>query len=181
MTASLFIALLVVAVLLVYLIIAVRTWAQVRGARLVVCPETQTPVAVTVDVGHAITSAIREKADVRLTSCSRWPERQDCDQPCTRQIDIAPAETDPRTIAARFFSKERCAICSRRIEPLNRMTQQPGLMNPATQRVEAWDEVPTQDLPRAIATWRPLCANCTLAEAFRQRSPSRVTERERHG
>src|SRR5262245_56222660 len=117
MTASLFIALLLLAVLLVYLIIAVRTWVHVRGARLVVCPETQTPVAVSVDVGHAITTAIREKPDLRLTSCSRWPEREDCDHPCVKQIEAAPSETRATTIAAHFFSGERCAICCRRIEP----------------------------------------------------------------
>ena len=180
MTTSLFIALLVLAVLLVYLIIAVRTWARVRGARVVVCPETQTQVAVNVDVGHAITTAIREKADLRLTSCSRWPERQDCDQPCVKQIEMAPADTRATTIAAHFFSRERCAICRRRIDPPGHVTLQPGFMDPATNNVERWNELPTKDLPRAIATWRPLCGNCTLAELFRQRSADRVTDRLAH-
>jgi hypothetical protein len=40
--------------------------------------------------------------------------------------------------------------------------------------------VPPQDLPAAIATQRPLCANCTLAESFRQRYPDRVTDRQSH-
>jgi hypothetical protein len=180
MTAPLIIALFVAAVLVVYLAIAIRTWLRVRGARLVVCPETQQPVAVRVDVGHAITSAIREKTDLRLTSCSQWPDHQDCDQPCVRQIEAAPSKTEPRTIAAHFFDTARCVICSRPIEPPNRMTLQPGFMNPSTRRVDTWDDMPPQDLPRAIAAWRPLCSNCTLAESFRQRFPDRVTDRERH-
>ena len=180
MTTLWFAVLLVLAVLLVYLIIAVRTWLQVRGARLVVCPETQLPVAVRVDLGHAIASALREKPEVRLTSCSRWPERQDCDQPCTRQIEIAPAETDPRTIATHFFSMERCAICFRPIDPPSHAALQPGFMEPATHRVETWDKLPTRDLPRAIATYQPLCSNCTLVEQFRRRSPDRVTDRPAH-
>jgi hypothetical protein len=91
MTAPLFIALVFVAVLLVYLVIAARTWARARGARIVVCPETRLPVAVNVDVGHAVASALWEKTDLKLTSCTRWPERQDCDQPCVRQIEVAPS------------------------------------------------------------------------------------------
>lgn len=180
MTTSLFIALVFVAVLLVYLVIAARTWAHARGTRIVVCPETRLPVAVTVDVGHAVTSALWEKTDLRLASCTQWPERQDCDQPCVRQIEVAPSETSPKTIAAHFFRKQRCAICAHPIEPPNSMTLQPGFMDPATRKVDTWDDVPAQDLPRAIATWRPLCSNCTLAESFRQKFPDRVTDRERH-
>ena len=180
MTAPLFIALLILAVLLVYLAIAVQTWARTRGTRLVVCPETSAAVAVKVDVGHAVASALWEQTEVRLTSCSRWPERHDCGQPCARQIEIAPAETAPRTIAARFFPKERCAICYRRIAPPSHITLQPGFMNPATRRVHPWNDVPPQDLSRAIASWRPLCADCTQAELFRQTFPDRVTDRERH-
>jgi hypothetical protein len=180
MTAQLFIVLLVLAVLLVYLVIAVRTWLRVRGSRVVVCPETDEPVAVKVDVGHAVASAVWEKPDLRLTSCTRWPERQDCDQPCVQQIETAPSETSPKTIAAHFFAKEHCAICSRPIDAPNSMTLQPGFMDPATHRVQSWDEVTPQDLPAAIATRRPLCANCTLAETFRQRFPDRVTDRRAH-
>ena len=180
MTPQLFVTLLVVAVLLVYLVIALRTWSRVRGTRVVVCPETQQPVAVKVDVGHAVASALWEKADVKLTSCSRWPERQDCDQPCVRQIETTPAETAPTTIAAHFFTGERCAICTRPIEAPNRMTLQPGFMDATTHKVQSWDEVPPQDLAEAMATRRPLCANCTLAETFRQRFPDRVTDRLPH-
>jgi hypothetical protein len=180
MTTQLFIALLVFCVLVTYLVIAIRTWARVRGARIVTCPETQTSVAVRVDVGHAVTSAMWEKPDVKLTSCSRWPEREDCDQPCVHQIELAPSETSPKTIAAHFFSKERCAICRRPIEPPSAMTLQPGFMEPVTRTVQSWEEVPPQDLAEAIAHRRPLCSNCTLAESFRQRFPDRVTDRRPH-
>ena len=180
MTAQLFIVLLVLAVLAVYLVIAVRTWARVHGTRVVVCPETQKPVAVTLDVGHAVTTAVWEKADLRVASCTRWPERQDCDQPCVKQIETAPTETSPKTIATHFFSKERCAICTRPIEAPSAVTLQPGFMDPATHKVRTWEEVPPQDLAETMATWRPLCANCTLAETFRQRYPDRVTDRLPH-
>ena len=181
MTASLFIVLCILAVLLVYLAIAVRTWAQVHGARLVVCPETRLAAAVQVDAGHAIVSALWDQTDVRLTSCSRWPERGACEQPCAGQILIAPSDTSPRLIASRFFSKARCAICGRPTGPLSRVTLQPGFMEPDTRQVDTWDDITPDALPRAIATWRPLCSNCTLAESFRHKFPDRVTDRERHG
>src|SRR4051812_7576312 len=180
MTAQLFIALLVFAVLVVYLVIAVRTWSRVRGARVVVCPETQKPVSVRVDVGHAVATAVWEKPDVTLTSCSRWPERQDCDQPCVHQIETAPDETTPKVIAAHFFKTERCAICTRPIEPPSSHALQPGFMDPVTHHVETWNELRPQDLPEAIATRRPLCSNCTRAESFRQRFPERSTDRRAH-
>ena len=180
MTTLVFALLLLAAVLLVYLIMGLRAWMTVRGARIVVCPETQLPVAVKVDVAHDVVSTILERPELRLTACSRWPERQDCDQPCTQQIEIAPSETHPRTIAAHYFSKERCAICSRPIEPPSHTAQQPGFMEPVTHWVKTWNELPAQDLPRAIATFQPLCSNCTLVELFRQRSPDRVTDRPAH-
>ena len=180
MTASLFFMLSILAVLLVSLVVAVRAWLHVRGARLVVCPETQMPAAVSVDVGHAIATALREKPDLRLTSCSRWPERHDCDQPCVQQIEAAPSETRAETIATHFFDRERCAICRCRIEPSRGVSQQPGFMHPVTRQVARWNELPTETLPRAIAAWRPLCSNCTLKELFRQRFPDSVTDRLPH-
>jgi hypothetical protein len=180
MTAQIFIASLVLVVLVVYLVIALRTWSRVRGTRVVVCPETETPVAVKVDVGHAVASALWEKPELQLTSCTRWPERKDCDQPCVRQIETAPSATSPVVIATHFFTGEHCAICGRQIDAPSKMTLQPGFLNPETHHVQTWDEVPPQDLPQAMATRRPLCSNCTLAETFRERFPDRVTDRRAH-
>jgi hypothetical protein len=180
MTAQLFIVLLLLAVLTVYIVIATRTWLHVHGSRVVICPETQKPVAVKVDVGHAVATAVWEKPDLKLTSCTRWPERAGCDQPCVRQIESEPSETSPKMIAGHFFTKEKCAICRKPIEAPSAMTLQPGFMDPATHKVQSWEEVSPQDLPAAIATRHALCANCTLAETFRQRFPERVTDRRPH-
>jgi hypothetical protein len=180
MTARLFIVLLILSVLAVYLIIAIRTWFRVHGTRVVVCPETQRTAAVAVDAGHAMATAVRERTDLRLTSCSRWPERQDCAQPCVRQIETAPSETRPKTIAVHFFETARCAICRRPIGPPSVMTLQPGFMDAATHKVQRWNEIPPQDLAGAIAADHPLCSNCTVAESFRQRFPDKVTDRRPH-
>ena len=169
--------LLLAAVLAVYFGIAVRTWLRFRGRHVVICPETGQPAGVEVDTGHAATTAVWEKADVRLSGCSRWPERKDCDQPCCAQIEAAPSETRTKTMATRFFAGKLCAICAAKVEPPNAATLQPGFIHPHSHEVQAWDEIAPANLPEAIEFWRPLCANCTLAESFRQRFHDRVTDR----
>ncbi|SRR6266511_3706851 len=177
MTLQVFVPLLLAVVLAVYLGLAIRTAYRLRGKRVVVCPETKKPAGVTVDVGHAATTAVWEKADVRLKTCSRWPERADCDQPCVAQIERDPDETRTKVISAHFFEGKSCAICRKPIEAPNAATLQPGFMHVETHVVKAWDEVMPADLPETTAHQLPLCANCTLAESFRQRFPERITER----
>jgi hypothetical protein len=177
MSIQVLVPLLLGAVLVVYLGIAIRTAYRLRGKRVVICPETQQPAGVAIDVGHAATTAVWEKADVRLKTCSRWPERHDCDQPCVAQIEREPDETRTKRIATHFFQGKSCTICHKPIEPPNAATLQPGFMNPADHAVQAWDEVAPEALPEATAAHLPLCANCTLAESFRQRFPDRVVDR----
>jgi hypothetical protein len=169
MTTQVFVPLLFGVVLAVYLGIAIRTWVRLRGQRVVTCPETHAPAGVTIDLGHAAATAVWEKADLTLATCTRWPERQGCDQGCVAQIAASPHETRARTMAARYFEGRRCTICQRRIGPPKRATHQPGFMNPVTREALAWDAVPPQNLPDAIASRRPLCSDCTLAESSRPR------------
>ena len=93
MTAQVFIPLLLGLVLAVYLGIAITTWFRFRGRHVVRCPESRTLAAVTVDRGHAATTAVLEEADVRLATCSRWPERKGCEEGCAAQIAASPALT----------------------------------------------------------------------------------------
>jgi hypothetical protein len=177
MTMQLFVLLLIGSVLAVYAGIALATWFRLRGTRVVTCPQTHKPAAVTVDLGHAAATAVLDTADVQLTTCSCWPEREGCDQACVPQIVEAQDETRARTIAAHFFEGARCAICQTRIEPPNPATLQPGLFDPATQEVAAWDEVPAEQLMDIFKARRAICPNCTLAESFRRRFPDRVVDR----
>ena len=177
MTTQAFVLLLIGIVLVVYLGIALTAWIRLRGTRIVTCPETHRPAAVTIDTGHAAVTAVWEKADLTLSTCSRWPERQDCNQACVPQIVELGDETRARTIAASFLEGRCCAICQRCIDPVNAGTLQPGLLDPVTHDAAAWDEVAPQDLPDALRTRKPICANCALAESFRRRFPDRVVDR----
>jgi hypothetical protein len=177
MTTQLFVILLIGTVLAVYLAIAFTAWIRLRGTRVITCPETHKPAAVTVDTAHAAVTAVWEKADLELATCSRWPERQTCDRACTPQIVESGDDTRVRTIAAHFFEGQRCAICQHPIDALHAATLQPGLLDPVTHAAEAWDEIPAQDLAEAFHARNPICANCTLAESFRRRFPDRVVDR----
>jgi hypothetical protein len=132
-----------------------------------------------VDVGHAAVTAVWEKADLTLATCSQWPERAVCDQACVAQIAKAPHETRARTIAAHFFDGVRCAICRQRIASIHTATLQPGLLDPVTREVAAWNELPAAQLSAAFQARLPICPNCTLVESFRRRFPDLVVERPR--
>jgi len=178
MTAQLFVVLLLGIVLAVYLGIALTAWVRMRGTRVVVCPETQRPAAVEVDAAHAALSAMWENADVRLKACSRWPERHDCDQGCVAQIAIAPHDTLATAMLQKYFAGKRCAICKRGIDGVHAGQPRPGLLNVATHETLDWEEIPAQNLPDALATHLPVCANCQVSESFRRKFPDLVTDRD---
>jgi hypothetical protein len=51
-----------------------RRYAQLRGTRVVSCPETNDAVAVEIDAGRAALTGAYGKARFNLTGCTRWPE-----------------------------------------------------------------------------------------------------------
>lgn len=57
-------------------------YRQYSGSRLVACPQDQQPAAVTIDLHHALSTAIDGPPDLRLCDCTRWPERANCDRAC---------------------------------------------------------------------------------------------------
>jgi hypothetical protein len=67
-----------------------RAYRRFRGPRVVTCPETGTAVAVELNAGKAAFTGAFDEPELRLSSCSRWPERQDCGQECVKQIEEAP-------------------------------------------------------------------------------------------
>ena len=85
MASETFILLIIATIVLLYGLVAFAAYFRMRGTRIVVCPETEELAAVNIDAGHAAFSAVREKADIELTSCSRWQGVPQCDQACTAQ------------------------------------------------------------------------------------------------
>ena len=75
----------------------VGTFIRYRGKRVITCPETRKPAAIQVDAGHAALTAAVSHPDLRLKSCSRWPEREDCGQECLLQVELSPEDCLVRT------------------------------------------------------------------------------------
>jgi hypothetical protein len=179
MSTTLFIILLIGAVAAIYAALAITAFVRMRGQRIIVCPETHRAAAVTVDAAHAALSAVYEREDVRLATCSRWPERQNCDQACTGQITVAPKETLAFEILKRWYAGKTCELCGREIPELHHVGPKPGLLNIASPQREtlAWEEIAPEDLPERFKTHRPVCAQCQVAEVFRKRFPDLVVDR----
>jgi Protein of unknown function (DUF1761) len=63
------------------------------GSRLVTCPENQQSGVVCIDARHAVDTGIDGCPDLRLSGCTRWPERANCDQGCLSQAVQAGPDT----------------------------------------------------------------------------------------
>jgi len=179
MSAHVFILLLIATVVALYAGVALVAWFRMRGTRIVVCPETKAPAAVAVDCAHAAASAVWERSDLQLTSCSRWPEREGCNQPCVAQIEIAPHDTLATSILSRFFQGKACAICHGAIPKVHAGNPKPGLLNPISHDLYAWHDIPAQDLTAMLRTHLPVCSNCQVAETFRREHGDLVVDRHR--
>ena len=110
-TATLILAAVLGCLLLVLAAIrVVRTWWRLRAPRLVTCPETKAPAAVTIDAMGSLLTSPFGGPSLWLDDCSRWPSRRFCGQECLPQISAAPDDCRVDTIARRWFASKTCVI-----------------------------------------------------------------------
>src|SRR5688500_13005199 len=100
-----------------------RDFFQSRGRRVITCPETGNGEAVKIDVLHAAVSG-----DLRLSACTRWPERADCAQPCLSQITSSADGCRVKSIVTAWYAGKSCAVCARPIGPIVWHEAPPGLL-----------------------------------------------------
>jgi hypothetical protein len=162
-----------------YVVRIAMTYVRMRGRRIVVCPETRLPATVAVDAGHSAVGTILNSEDIRLQFCSRWPEREDCDQACTPQIAAEPRATLVSAHVQNRIKEQTCAICHRPFDPWHAVGPQPGLLNRETGRTTRWDDIPPAELPTRLEIDLPVCKHCQLLEDFRRQYPDRVVDRHR--
>ncbi len=156
--------------------IAIRSYSRYRGTRVVTCPETKQPVAVRLDRGHAAATSLAGDAELRLESCTRWPERQHCGQECIAQIEASPEGCLVRNILARWYEGASCALCGNPIE-IHWGDNRPALLTPDRKTIE-WDEIRPETLPSILATHERACWSCHVANTFHEKFADRVTERK---
>jgi hypothetical protein len=156
--------------------LAFRTWRVYRGIRVITCPETRRPAAVKVDARYAVANMFRDRVDLRLNSCTRWPERSSCDQDCLAQIEADPNETRLETILNECVDGARCVLCRRRIPPLTRLGHRPAFRAPDGTTIGV-DDVAPERVYEFSRTHDPVCWNCHIAETFRREHMDLVTDR----
>lgn len=148
-----------------------RNWFRYRGVKLIVCPENYQPAAVKVDAKHAARfAALSGEADLRLDACSRWPEKEGCDQACLTQIEASPEKSALESIVDKWFIGKRCYFCRHVVE------EPAAVVTPGGGVVE-WTTIVPEQIPNVFAVSDPVCRRCFVVESFRREHPEWVIER----
>jgi hypothetical protein len=158
---------------------ALRTYLTFRGKMLVSCPETHQPAAVRVAAGKAALEAAVGNEQIRLSECSRWPERGDCPQECLAQIEEAPQACLVWTIINQWYQGQSCAYCHKPFGEIHWHDHPPALVDDQRKTLE-WDKIPAEKLQEAFRTHRPVCWSCHIAETFRREHSELVVDRPAH-
>jgi hypothetical protein len=153
-----------------------EAWTRYRGTRVVVCPDNREMVAVRVDARHAAATAPQGHPDLRLESCTRWPEKAGCGQECLGQIESAPEACLLRNILADWYQGKSCAFCRREFHAIHWHDHRPGLVGPGG-AILGWDGFRPEQVLDVLATHKPVCWDCRVAESFRREHPELVTDR----
>ena len=154
----------------------VKAWVIYRGTRIVVCPETREIVAVAVDARHAALSAPAGRPALRLESCTRWPEKRACGQECLGQIESAPEACLLRGILTDWYGAKSCAFCARGFGTLHWHDHRPALLAPDGALVD-WTGFAPEQVVDVLATHKPVCWDCRVAEGFRREHPELLIDR----
>jgi hypothetical protein len=175
---------LVVAIAAVFLAIVLarlaRAWLKYRGRRVIACPETREPAGVVVDAPHAAVTALGGAPELRLSSCSRWPERAGCGQPCLSQIAAAPQDCLVRNILVKWYEGKVCALCGGAVGEADWLAAQPALMGADGISLE-WSRIPADKLQETLASARPVCFACHTASTLMREHPGLISDRSCRG
>ncbi len=154
----------------------VPAWRNFRGKRVITCPDDQSPRTVELDAKHAALTAFGASPDLRLSSCSRWPEKQDCGQECLRQIESSADGCLVTSLVAEWYAGKSCTFCGKPIDTPKWATHAPALVTPGGETLR-WNDVKPEQLPQLFATHRPVCWDCHIVESVVRKHPDRVTLR----
>jgi hypothetical protein len=155
---------------------AVRVYLTFRGQRLVSCPENHRPAAVRVAAGKTALKTLVGNQQLRLSVCSRWPERETCGQECLAQIEEAPKACLVWTIINRWYRGQVCVYCRKPFGEIHWHDHPPALLNGERKTIQ-WNEIPADKLQEALGTHWPVCWSCHMAQTFRREHPELVVDR----
>ena len=153
-----------------------RAWRRFRGERVIACPETRQPAGVEVDARHAAATALGGAPELRLSNCSRWPERAGCGQPCLSQIAAAPEDCLVRSILAKWYSGKVCSSCGLPFGEIQWTVRKPALLSADKVTVD-WSQVRAESLHEVLDTALPVCFACHMAHTLVREHPELAVER----
>ena len=153
-------------------------WWKYRGRRVITCPENQSPAGVVVDARHAAATALGKSPDLRLASCSRWPERAGCGQECLSQIEASPEGCLVRNILTKWYEGKVCAWCGQPFGEIDWAGRKPALLGADGVSVE-WSEVPADRVFETLAAASPVCFACHMANTLIRKHPELAIDRAR--
>jgi uncharacterized protein YjeT (DUF2065 family) len=157
---------------------AVRIWWRYRGARVITCPENHRPAGVLVAAGRVATRAFASPPQLRLASCSRWPERAGCGQECLSQVAAAPEDCLVRHILVQWYAGKQCASCGQPFGEIPLAGVKPAVLRNDKVSVE-WSEIPADRLPETLAAASPICFACHMGNMLVRKHPELVVDRHR--
>jgi hypothetical protein len=152
-------------------------WLKYRGRRVVRCPENSRPAGVTVDTRHVVATALG-RPDLRLSSCSRWPEREGCGQACLGEILAAPEDCLVRNILTKWYEGKTCVSCGRPIGDISAGAAKPAVIRADSISVE-WSEIPAEQLEETLSAARPICFACHMASKMVREHQELVIDRSK--
>lgn len=151
-------------------------WLRERGARVITCPESRRPAGVMVDAGYAALTGLLGAEKLRLSSCSRWPERAGCGQQCLTQIEASPEGCLVRRLLAQWYQRKTCSYCGTAFGEIRWSVQKPALIRGDRVSVE-WSKVAAEQLMETLETASPVCFACHMANTLVREQPDLVCDR----
>ena len=153
-------------------------WWKFRGSRVITCPENHRPAGVRVDASHAALTGLASTPNLRLSQCSRWPERAGCGQDCLSQIASAPEDCLVRNILLKWYAGKTCAACGRPFGEIPLAGSHPAVLLADKKSVD-WNGIRADQLHETLMGATPICFACHMANTFVREHPELVVDRRR--
>lgn len=140
-----------------------RFYLRYKNRMVVTCPETRSPVGVDVDARYAAITGSVGRGSLRLTDCTRWPERRGCGQECLSQIEASPENCMIRKRLESWYQGKSCSCCERGFGVIRWHEHKPALVSPDYKLLQ-WEDVAAEEMSQVLATHKPVCGTCNFAE-----------------
>ena len=173
---TLFVLLLIVGFAFLCVWFLLQPDGYLSSQRVITCPETRQSAAVKLDIGYRIRTLLRGRELLQLKSCSRWPERQACDQECLLQVDLNPAILEG--VLRTWYADKTCALCNRELHEQDWSLGRFSAVDEAG-RFVCGSELPLRKLPMAAEHYRPVCWPCHLDQRAQRHTPGKLLKGDR--